>query len=114
MKLRKKFVSNSSSSSFVVTNKTDQDLDYSELVRDLRKVVDEFLGFDLPLQYEKIIDEATKEKYTFLANSEIEVEFGDNHGDFSDTVVSHAVENICSYSQFDSDRFAIKYVRSNH
>ena len=114
MKIRSGFVSNSSSSSFVVKNKTRQDLDYSELVRDLRKIVDQYLGFDLPLKYEKIVDEAKKEKYIFLANSEIEVDFGDNHGRFSDTVISHAVESICAYQEFSSDRFSIKYVRSNH
>ena len=114
MKIHKSFISNSSSCSFIVTNKTNEDLDYSELVRDLRNVVDQYLGHVLPLNYNEFINEAKSKKYSFKANSEIEVEFGDNRGDFNNTIVSNAVHDVCSYQYFDSDRFAIKYVRSNH
>ena len=117
MKFRGGFISNSSSCNFIVSNKTNQDLDYSELVRDLRDIIDQYnrdygLSPYTPFteeQHKNFIESAKSEKYTFKANSSIKVGFGDNHGEFSETVISSAVDYMLR-DDFESDRFSIKFV----
>ena len=123
MKIRVGFVSNSSSCSFIVTNKTNQDLDYSELVRDLKDVIDEYLkiyswGEPKYLSdkgHETLIQNAQKHtfKYTFHANCQITVQFGDNAGKFQG-IVGSAVDYIIRDKDFESDRFHIKFEEMMH
>ena len=121
MKVRNGFVSNSSSSSFVVTNKTDENLDYSELVRDLRYIIDQYnMNYGLypytaftDEQHLNFIESAKSAKYIFKANSSIDVSFGDHDGNFSDTVVSCALD-FTLRDDFESGRFVVKFVESNH
>ncbi len=116
MKFRSKFVSNSSSCSFIVTNKTSADLDYSELVRDLKSVVQLYLSEYEDIHeiknYNGVIESAKRKKYIFKAKSNVQVEFGDNHGDFME-IVGAAVDYFIKET-FESDRFYIEFKESLH
>lgn len=120
MKLRNGFVSNSSSCSFIVTNKTNQDLDYSELVRDLKDVIAAYFinyGWDggrlTDELHVSLIEGAKTLKRVFKAKSNEEMQFGDNAGEFQG-VVGSAVDYIIRDRDFESDRFHIKFEEMMH
>lgn len=65
MKVRKDFVTNSSSSSFIITNNTDETLTSEEVARRF---------------FEKIIEDA-KNRFTLNPGESIEIECGDHYDD---------------------------------
>lgn len=89
MKVRKGFVSNSSSCSFIIYNLTNKDLHISEFVRENQNLILEFekeyFTFDEEHKviFKKMLEEA-KNNYDYYipANGSQLCEFGDEHGTY--------------------------------
>ena len=124
MKTRKGFVSNSSSSSFIITNKTDKDLTLTEFVKEFGKhLVETFnRSYDYKHTYKEVLLNAKKrdkEGYTyheepnweskvrkayFLVGENI-VSFGDDDGDTLGAVFDYMLRD----EYVDSDRFSVRF-----
>ena len=101
--IRLGFVSNSSSSSFIITNKSDKDLTLADFVEENKYLLNEYIE-----QYSwNPEDEDFKERYThdnmlysarergtiFEANTSKETVFGDEQGDLIGVVYDYILRN---------------------
>jgi len=112
MKTRNGFVSNSSSTSFIITNKTNNDLTLLDFVNETPELVNKFkrdYGYNNNEGYnqEKMIACAKKRNET-LHLGDNEVEYGDNDGDTLGTVYDYMLRG-----GGETTRFKWCYLESN-
>jgi len=91
MKKRNGFVSNSSSSSFIITNKTNNILTLVDFVKENPSLVDDWnfiYGYDNT--QEELLKSAEENDFDFPANSSDEYLFGDEDG----TLIGHVFDYI--------------------
>lgn len=100
MKKRKGFVSNSSSSSFIITNKTDKDLTFVDFVNENPHMVVDFVDYYdwYDYTFEDFLGSANSNDTIIPANSSDEYEFSDNGGDVLENVL-HTVLVNCGESE---------------
>jgi len=85
MKVRNGFVSNSSSSSFIITNKSNNDLTLVDFVKENPQLVEQWRAnygsgcYNQETQ-EELIESAERNNFTFDANTSGEYLFGDEEG----------------------------------
>lgn len=78
MKIRKGFVSNSSSSSFIITNKSDTDKSLVDFVIENPQLIRQWnVEYRYDDSQDDLIDSAEKNNFIFPANSSKEYVFGD-------------------------------------
>lgn len=85
MKIRKGFVSNSSSSSFTVRNLTDEDLSWKDFISDIREIILKYMamyehihGSEAEVAVDDMVCVADTRDF-FKAYQTVELDFGDNH-----------------------------------
>jgi hypothetical protein len=100
MKTRKGFVSNSSSTSFMITNKTKERKTLVDLVNEnlhwLEKFNDDYDYEYIPEQLLKI---AKEKPIVFLPLKTVECEFGDHDGPYADTPLGHTLMFMSRYAK---------------
>lgn len=81
MKIRNGFVSNSSSSSFIIRNKSNKSLTLVDFVKENPQLVENWnSNYDYDVTQEELILSAEKNNITFASNSSDEYYFGDDDG----------------------------------
>jgi len=81
MKIRNGFVSNSSSSSFIIKNKTSKNLTLVDFVEENPQLVDEWNKYyNYNNTFDELLKSAKANNFTFNANSSEEYVFGDEDG----------------------------------
>ena len=81
MKIRNGFVSNSSSSSFIIKNKTSKKLTLVDFVKENPQLVTEWNdNYDYNNTFEELLESAKNNNFTFDENSNKEYIFGDESG----------------------------------
>ena len=112
MKFRKGFVTNSSSSSFIVTNKSDKVLGNEDVARLMEK---EFLNYQrewekYDVTFEDFIDSSNTRDTQFLLAPEesVIIECGDSGEDGLFANIIHMEDDIYH------DEFSIEYHKSHH
>ncbi len=85
MKKREGYISNSSSTSFIIRNKSNKDLSLADFVKENPQLIEEWrdnYGFDDYNQetQEQLLESAEKNNFIFPANSSDNYVFGDEEG----------------------------------
>jgi len=96
MKVRDGFVSNSSSTSFVIINKTDKELTLRDFIRDNAHLVDQY-NFEYHHCGHYSVSELVHSAKTgdiILYPGETEMEFGDHDGEFAFTPLGNVYDYI--------------------
>lgn len=109
MKVRSGFVSNSSSSSFIITNKTSEDKTLVDFVMENPQLVEEFVTKYYWHEYtqEELLESAERRRTVLPANSSHRYIFGDEDGD----VIGHVFDYILR-DDGSSDSFAWEFDES--
>jgi hypothetical protein len=96
MKVRNGFVSNSSSTSFVITNTTDENLTLRDFIRDNAHLIDEYNFEYHSCGYYRVSDlvKSAKTGDIILKPGETEMTFGDNDGEFACTPLGNVYDYI--------------------
>lgn len=86
MKIREGYVSNSSSTSFLITNKTNEKRTLVDFVKENPHLIEEFVNYydwhkgDPDYTYDSLLLSAAQENYVFEPNEEKVCTFGDHDG----------------------------------
>ena len=97
MKYRADYVTNSSSSSFIITNNTNETLDSEEIVK---------------IWFQKILDDA-KDRFRLAPGESMEIECCDNVCDSPFEAFIHNVLDRYDYN-FDTDSVSVEFSESHH
>jgi hypothetical protein len=104
MKTRTGFVSNSSSTSFIITNKTNQPINLVEFVIENKHLIDEFnKSFTEHHSFKKVTDSA-RQRHLVLPPGENECIFGDADGDLIGKIYDYILRD-----GGESNRFAWRF-----
>lgn len=104
MKTRTGFVSNSSSTSFIITNKTNQPINLVEFVIENKHLIDEFnKSFNEHHSFKKVTDSARR-RHLVLPPGENECIFGDEEGDLIGEIYDYILRD-----GGESKRFAWRF-----
>ena len=107
MKTRTGFVSNSSSTSFIITNKTNQPINLVEFVIENKHLIDEFnKSFTEHHSFKKVTDSARR-RHLVLPPGENECIFGDEEGDLIGEIYDYILRD-----GGESKRFAWRFNES--
>lgn len=102
MKKRNGFVSNSSSSSFIITNKSDNILSLSDFVRENPQLVEEWnTGYGYDVTQEELIESAEQNNFDFPAKSTEDYIFGDEDGTLIGRVFDYILRDGGSSQNFN-------------
>lgn len=98
MKMRSGFVTNSSSTSYIITNTSDETKTLVDFVRENPHLIEEFLeeyGYnDSPMySQEGLLDSAAREDITFKPHEEVQCRFGDEQGTIVGTVFDYMLRH---------------------
>ncbi len=105
MKIRNGFVSNSSSSSFIIENKSNNKLTLTDFVEENPQLIEEWNDFyDENNTQNELIKSANENNINFKENSIIEYTFGDEDGTLIGRVFDYILRN-----GGESDNFIWKF-----